>query len=226
VQLTGGQLSAGMPRARSAEAKLARREQILSAAVELLSHERFEQLTMASVANAAGLAKGTPYLYWRTKEEMFLAALQEEYGAFLAGLKVAIRAADGTPEAVADAMVGELLPRQRLISMIGLLHAVLEHNASVETVLGFKRALVMGGLEVAVALNERMPWLALDRAARLLVRMHGAIVAFQQMGDPPEAIRKALEHPDLALLRVDLATDLRELVLDLLIAAKARRGDG
>lgn len=215
-----------MPRARSAEAKLARREQILSAAVELLAHERFEHLTMASVAHAAGLAKGTPYLYWRTKEELFLAALQEEYGAFLAGLKVAIRAAPGTPEGVASAMVDELLPRQRLMSMIGLLHVVLEHNASVEAVLGFKRALVLGGLEAGIALNERLPWLPIDRAARLLVRVHGAIVAYRQMADPPEAIRKALEHPDLALLRVDLATDLRELVLDLLIAAKARRGDG
>jgi AcrR family transcriptional regulator len=215
-----------MPRARSAEAKLARREQILSAAMDLLAHERFEHLTMASVAQAAGLGKGTPYLYWRTKEELFLSALQEEYCAFLAGLAVAIRGAEGTPEAVSAAMVDALMPRDRLMSMIGLIHSVLERNASVEAVLGFKRALVQGGLEVGVALNERLPWLPLDRAARLLVRMHGAIVAFRQMGDPPEPIRTALEQPDLALLRVDLATDLRELVLDLLIAARARRGDG
>ena len=87
-----------MSRARSVEAKLARREQILSAAVELLAHERYEQLTMASVARAAGLAKGTPYLYWRTKEELFLAALQEEYGAYLIGLARAIRAADGSDD--------------------------------------------------------------------------------------------------------------------------------
>lgn len=212
-----------MSRARSVEAKLARREQILSAAVELLAHERFEQLTMASVARAAGLAKGTPYLYWRTKEELFLTALQEEYGAFLEALARAIRASDGTPEAVSAAMVAELLPRHRLISMIGLLHAVLEPNATLEAVLGFKRALLHGGLGVAVALNERLPWLDLERAARMMVRMHGAIVVFRQMGDPPEAIRQALEHPDLALLRVDLETDLRELLLDLLIAARERR---
>jgi AcrR family transcriptional regulator len=211
-----------MSRARSVEAKLARREQILSAAVDLLAHERFEQLTMASVARAAGLAKGTPYLYWRTKEELFLSALQDEYVDFLDGLARAIRAADGTPEAVSTAMVAELLPRRRLMSMIGLLHAVLEHNATVEAVLGFKRALLYGGLGVAVALNERLPWLELERAARMMVRMHGAIVVFQQMGDPPEAIRQALENPDLALLRVDLETDLRELLLDLLIAARER----
>jgi AcrR family transcriptional regulator len=215
-----------MARARSAEAKLARREQILSAAVDLLSRERYEQLTMASVAHSAGLAKGTPYLYWRTKEELFLAALQDEYGAFLGGLVVAIRATQGTPESVADAMTRELVPRQRLISMIGLLHAVLEPNAPVEAVIGFKRALLSGGLEVAVALSERLPWLALEDATRLLLRMHCMIVAVRQMGDPPEPIRRALEQPDLALLRVDLAVDIRELLLDLLIAARARRADG
>ncbi|MEZ4235373.1 MAG: helix-turn-helix domain-containing protein [Myxococcota bacterium] len=56
-----------MARARSTEAKLARREQILSAAVRLLGDEPYEALTMASVARAAGLGKGTPYLYWRSR---------------------------------------------------------------------------------------------------------------------------------------------------------------
>jgi AcrR family transcriptional regulator len=214
-----------MGRARSAEAKLARREQILAAAAELLRHEPYEELTMASVARAAGLAKGTPYLYWRSKEELFLTALQEEYLAFLRDLVPAVRAVPPTPEAIGTALVDELLGRERLVALIGQVHVALERNAPVEAVIAFKRALVAGGVEVAVALNERLPWLPIQDAARLLVRVHGALVALRQMADPPAPIRAALDLPDLAILRVDLAVDLRELVLDLLIAARARRGE-
>lgn len=214
-----------MGRARSAEAKLARREQIVAAAVELLRTRPYEELTMASVADACGLAKGTPYLYWRSKEELFLSALQEEYTAFLRDLVPVVRAAAATPEAVADALVGAMLGRPGLLALIGRVHVALERNASVEAVVAFKRALVGGGLVVATALHERLGWLPIDKAARLLVRFHGATVAFQQMADPPESIRKALEEPDLALLRVDLAADLRALVVDLLVAARANHTD-
>jgi AcrR family transcriptional regulator len=214
-----------MGRARSVEAKLARREQILSAAAELLRHEPYEELTMASVARAAGLAKGTPYLYWRSKEELFLTALQEEYLAFLRDLVPTLRAAEPTVEAIGSALVDELLGRERLVALIGQVHVALERNAPVEAVIAFKRSLVGAGVEVAVALNERLPWLPVTDAARLLVRVHGALVALRQMADPPPQIREALDQPDLAILRVDLDADLRELVLDLLIAARARRGE-
>lgn len=215
-----------MARARSKEAKLARREQILAAAVKLLRRERYEDLTMASVGSAAGLAKGTAYLYWASKEELFLSALQEEYTAFFRDLAPVVRAAPPTPDGIAQALVGELLGREGLMALIGRVHVALEQNASVEAVVAFKRTLVAGGLEVAQALVERLPWLGPRQAARLLVRFHGAAVALQQMADPPAQIKEALEQPDLAILRVDLAADLRELVVDLLIAAHARREEG
>ncbi|MEQ1500930.1 MAG: TetR family transcriptional regulator [Myxococcota bacterium] len=215
-----------MARARTAEAKLARREQILAAAVELLHDEAYAALTMASVARAAGLAKGTPYLYWRTKEELFLAALQEQYTELFAAIERAVRAAPPTIPAIADALVAEVLARPRVVALIGLVHVGLEQNAPVDAVIAFKRSLVVGGLGVAVALHDHLPWLSLERAARLLVRFHGAIVALRQMADPPAPIRAALEHPDLALLRVEFAADLRELVVDLLIAARVRAESG
>ena len=214
-----------MGRARSAEAKHARREQILAAAADLLRRDEYAALTMASVAAAAGLAKGTPYLYWQSKEELFLTVLQEEYLAFLRDLVPVVACAPPTPEAIGAALVDGLLGRDMLVALIGQLHVALEQNASAASVIAFKRSLVAGGLPVAVAIHERLPWLPIEDAARLLVRVHGALVALRQMADPPPAIREALDHPDLAVLRVDLATDLRELVLDLLIAARARQGE-
>lgn len=59
-------------RALDGEDKEARRQTILDAA-ERLFGERHALANVADVADAAGLAKGTVYLYFQTKEEIYLA---------------------------------------------------------------------------------------------------------------------------------------------------------
>lgn len=46
--------------------------QVLAAAEELILKQGFKGVTMAAVAERAHVGKGTAYLYWRTKEDMFL----------------------------------------------------------------------------------------------------------------------------------------------------------
>ena len=59
-------------RAVDGDDKVARRQAILDAAERLFA-ERHELANVADVAESAGLAKGTVYLYFQTKEEIYLA---------------------------------------------------------------------------------------------------------------------------------------------------------
>ncbi|MEO7252873.1 MAG: TetR family transcriptional regulator [Casimicrobium sp.] len=59
-------------RALDGDDKEARRQTILDAAERLFA-ERHELANVADVAHSAGLAKGTVYLYFQTKEEIYLA---------------------------------------------------------------------------------------------------------------------------------------------------------
>ncbi len=63
----------GRMRARSDDAKRARRQFILSTADQLLRHDGFDAFTMNKLAAATDLAKGTLYLYFATREELVLA---------------------------------------------------------------------------------------------------------------------------------------------------------
>jgi AcrR family transcriptional regulator len=72
-----------MPRIRE-QARAARREQILTAAVACFARAGYHATTMADVAAQAGVSKGTPYLYFGSKQDLFL-ALHEEWDCGLAG---------------------------------------------------------------------------------------------------------------------------------------------
>ena len=59
-------------RARSVEDKDLRRAQLIAAATQLFADADFDAVTIARVAARAGVAKGTAYLYFATKESLFL----------------------------------------------------------------------------------------------------------------------------------------------------------
>ena len=60
-------------RARSASEKLEREDSILTATEILLRQSGYGSMTMQEVATAAGLAKGTLYLYFTSRESLVLA---------------------------------------------------------------------------------------------------------------------------------------------------------
>ena len=55
----------------------AKRERILAAALKLFAHEPYQDVTMDRVAGAAGVAKGTLYLYFSSKDALYLGILSD-----------------------------------------------------------------------------------------------------------------------------------------------------
>lgn len=55
-----------------------KRERILAAALKLFAHEPYQAVTMDRVAEAAGVAKGTLYLYFPSKDALYLGILSAE----------------------------------------------------------------------------------------------------------------------------------------------------
>jgi AcrR family transcriptional regulator len=60
-----------------------RPDQILQAAVEVFSEKGFRAATMDEVAAAAGITKGTIYLYFSSKEELFVEMARRQFGRAL-----------------------------------------------------------------------------------------------------------------------------------------------
>jgi len=77
----------------------ARRDRIVEAAVELLATDDYEKIHMRLVADRAGVALGTLYRYFPSKERLFGTALLSWAGTFEQSYERSIRSAETDPVA-------------------------------------------------------------------------------------------------------------------------------
>jgi AcrR family transcriptional regulator len=205
-------------RATNPSAKEARGQQILEAAAELLEGWSFSDITMDWIAERAGVAKGTLYLYFRTKEALFLSLYENRLGAWYAELQALADRNRGTVEAAAAARViaATVAARPILVHLHGLLHSTLIHNIDLETTVGFRRRQRDKISALAPALARRIRNLRDSRALRFLIQLELVVGGVSWTANPPAAISQALEETDLSAFRVDFEEELREIVTALL----------
>ena len=68
------------PLGRREQNKVEKRQRILAAAARLFDEQGFDATTTSAVAKAAGIGKGTLFLYMATKEDLLVAVFREEVG--------------------------------------------------------------------------------------------------------------------------------------------------
>ena len=204
--------------------KDARRDVILAAAQDLFCKETFESISMSTIAASVGLAKGTLYLYFRTREEIFLALLARELRAWLMSLSAAAQEFPA-PEDALDWMVDSLASRNELLRLAALLHSVLERNLSVETAREFKLSFDAGLCATAKHLAPALQ-LADDEDARRFLRwLQVCILGLCQMAYPSPVVEAAMaQEPRLAHMVIDFRKELRSM-LGTILAGMRRKED-
>lgn len=198
-------------RAMRDDQKLVRRQAILDTAWQLFLETSYPAITMADVAEQAGLAKGTLYLYFATKEELFLALLETHFTAWFADLegRLALIGAHGDAQQIGAAVAASLGARPGFSRLLALLHSVLEQNIAVEHVAAFKTMLLEGINRLGTALESCLPSLGPGGGGVALLRIYALIIGLQQLADPAPAAARAMEqHPELAAFRISFESEL------------------
>lgn len=189
-------------RARAPEQKADRRDAILRAASELF-RERGVLPTAAEVAVKTGLAKGTVYLYFRAKEEIYLALLQNTFLLFLSTLATRLRPFERCSGGIiAEQLIFTLQQDREFIPLGALSHAILEQNATIEAVKQYKQALAKGLTECVQIITERSQ-LDHDEAMQLLLCSHALITGLWQLAHPPENVRCLMINDGMEFMNAD-----------------------
>ncbi len=204
-------------RATSEQAKRERQQAIVDAALDLLMEHPYHDISISQIARAAGLAKGTVYLYFETKEELFLAVFEGLLGDWFDEIVAVLDSAAGTWSArgAADVLAESVVDRRQLTRLAALTPMLFEHNISYERARANKRWLYGRLNEVGAALERRISALGEGEGPRFLMRFYILICGLEAVGRPAPVARAVLaDEPDL--FRVNYRDELAAMVVLLL----------
>jgi AcrR family transcriptional regulator len=195
-------------RAHSLEAKTARREDILHAAQKLFGTRPIEAISMDEIAQFSGVAKGTLYLYFRTKEEVFLALLQRSYGQWLDRLDAWLEG-EGSRSMAPEWIARSLSQEKRFLRLLASLHGSFEQNLEVDAVREFKSWLAGRLDRTSSRIVQKFGGVSEENAMRLMMQIQCLAIGAFLMSHPSQKVAAILREKNHERLRVDFESVFR-----------------
>lgn len=117
----------------------ARKQEIIDACALLYETMSFKEITIKEIGKVTSFTRTSIYNYFQTKEEIFLALLQQEYELWCRDLK---KLHDDNEEMSADTFAEKLAVtlenRKRLLKIMSMNHYDMESNSRMENLVEFK----------------------------------------------------------------------------------------
>ncbi len=202
---------APITRARDRDQKQARKKSLMDAGWTLfLQHGQMP--SVSQVVQSAGLAKGTFYIYFNTKEELFLELMNDGLNEFFDVLRDTATRQEYTFDAYVNLFVSRFHKDHMLIKLGPLLAGVLEQNSEEEAVKKFKLGLVQRLAEASKLLHPRFPVIGEKQAARMILRSYAVLLGVAQIIPSSPTQQKLMEDPALEVLALDFEEEARAIL--------------
>jgi AcrR family transcriptional regulator len=173
-------------RAIQAEDKQERSDAILDAAEGVLQNARDRVASVAEVAIHAGLAKGTVYLYFPSKEELLLAVHERQIDRFFQDLIALVELA---PRVDFDAVFAltrtHLVEPPLVLPLAARCFGLMTHSIPPAAALAFKQRMAARLERAGAGVERHFPWSTstptLGRGVVLLRRSYALLLGLWQM---------------------------------------------
>jgi AcrR family transcriptional regulator len=201
-----------------------RRQALLDAAEALYLEQPDRMANVSEVAEAAGLGKGTVYLYFPSKEEMLLALHERHVTHFFEELMKKL--AQPGPldfDDIFPVTSEHMIRVPGYLSLTSRCFGMMDREIPITTAIAFK-ARIAAVLGVAgAALERHFPALAAGEGLTLLLHSYGLIVGLWQLLHPNERFGRAMDHPDLRSLKRDYEREIEKALRELWSGAMAAK---
>lgn len=148
-----------MPRG-SEELTNARKEEIIRACAFLYETMSFKDITIKEIGAVTSFTRTSIYNYFQTKEEIFLALLQQEYEKWISNLdEVTAKHESLTDDELARELAQSLERRVLLLKLMSMNHYDMEENSRIERLVEFKVAYGNSIRALARLLEKFRPWM-------------------------------------------------------------------
>jgi AcrR family transcriptional regulator len=177
-------------RARSSEQKALRRHAVLETAEMYFKEVGYEAFSMAQLAKKSGVAKGTLYLYFKTREELFLTLYEQSLirwsQIFIGSLFNTM-----TSKAYAQSLYKTTQADGVFLPLLIRLEHVIEHNVSIPRLIESKRVFIHQ-VEAVAEVTSTALRLSTGQATEVVKTMGVLLIGATQTDQNP-----ALDNEDL-----------------------------
>ena len=196
-------------RAIHTEDKEKRRHAILDATERLLLAHSQRVASVDEVAAEAGLAKGTVYLYFPSKEELLLALHERQTQTyFTALLDMLARKKQVTVDDMLAVVRLYIVQPPCFLPLASLCFGLMEKSVPIEAAGAFKARTVQWLERSSRSLERHFPSLAKGQGVTFLIHSYALIVGLWQILHPSPVRDAILQRPDLAMIDRDYATEV------------------
>lgn len=203
--------------------KSERRASILRAAADLLKGAPQGAFSVEELARRAGLAKGTVYLYFGTREEVLLAVHAERQQLLFDTLDKVLASPRIDIRMVARTVTRFLRAHPEFLPLAANCRGMLETNIGGAAALAYKQAIGARLMQIGARMEAIFPALSKGQGVGLLMASYGMMIGLWQISDPPACLASAMERPDMRVFNVDLEKQLGVALVCLWEGATLRR---
>ncbi len=194
-------------RAVTDEQKALRYQQIIDAAASLFELSDFTDISMANIAKEAGVGKGTLFLYFRSKEDVFLSLARQRLEQWFDHVdrQLEHRALIGCHSRIkqlVDLLVSSLAD-DVLVRLMVILDDTLERNIAPVTERAFKLFLKKRMIRSGGLLEQCLPGLEPGNGAQLFHLCFMCLVGVYKVCTPSPLARAVIEKPGLEMFNLD-----------------------
>ena len=175
-------------RARKADQKTARRQDILTAAWRLFQESAGDLPTVSRVARRVGLSKGTIYLYFSSKEELFFSVFEDRVQEWIYSIEATL---EDSGEAVdilnlSRAMTRYVAENPLVIKLGTITKSFVSEKLDTRIVYECDKRIVALVDMAANVISERFSFIDRSQASQMLVRGYALTLGLWQVLDRPE----------------------------------------
>ena len=147
----------------------ARKEEIITACAKLYEEKGFRDTTIKEIGAAITLTRTGIYVYFETKEEIFLALLAREYDAWVVEMREIMEKEKSlTRSEVAGILAKTLTDHPRLLRLLSMNLYEIEANSRLERLTEFKRSYGASLETVEAMVAKFIPGMSADQRKRFL----------------------------------------------------------
>ncbi len=208
-------------RAISEYQKLHRKQVILETAFNLFIHNEYQDISMDLVAKKAKLAKGTLYLYFKSKEELFFSLKIMEYHHWFDEIEKKIKNLSKRPASkqerikkFSNFITKSFEQRKNLIRLIIIVHHTLEKNINEELVLNLNQQIGNRLLQLGAQLENLFSFLNPSDGARLVFYIKTIALGMYQVSEPVAVIREMANKnkKELNIMMLDFKKEVQKMI--------------